>query len=324
MSVAGRTEYADSHMSIETIGTPALWMGFLAFVAAMLALDLGVINRKAHDIPPREAAIWTGVWVALAVAFNAYIFFRWGAELGEAFLTGYLIEKALSVDNLFVFYLIFTAFSVPPAYQHRLLFWGIIGAIVLRAAMIFGGSVLLAHFHWVTYIFGAMLIAAGVRMLARPHKRPHPERSRMFRAIQRIIPTSAAPPRGRLLVRENGTLMATPLLIVLILIELTDVVFAVDSILAIFAITDDPFIVFTSNIFAVLGMRSLYFVLAGVARRFAYLQPGLALVLLFVGTKMAASPVVKIPVVVALLVVSLLLGGSILPSLIKARRTSQK
>ena len=309
-------------MSIETIGSPALWIGFLSFVVLMLVLDLGIFNRRAHVISIKEGAVWSGIWIALALVFNAFIFRRWGAESGEAFLTGYLIEKALSVDNLFVFYMIFDAFSVRPAYQHRLLFWGIIGAIALRAAMILGGTMLLAHFHWLVYVFGGLLIATGVRMLARPHKQPRPERSRLFHAVRRVIPTAKeGEDHGpKLFVRENGAILATPLFLVLLLIELTDVVFAVDSILAIFAITTDPFIVFTSNIFAIMGLRSLYFVLAGVAQRFAYLQPGLALVLIFVGGKMAASPIVKIPVVVSLVVVSILLGGSIAASLLKTRR----
>jgi tellurite resistance protein TerC len=259
--------------------------------------------------------------VALALGFNLFVFLRWGSESGEAFLTGYLIEKALSVDNLFVFYMIFTAFSVPAAYQHRLLFWGVVGAIVLRAMMIWGGSLLLTHFHWVVYIFGGVLIATGLRMLVRPGKEPHPEKSRIFRAIRRIVPTTkeGEDDGSKFFVRENGALLATPLFLVLMLVELADIVFAVDSILAIFAITQDPFIVFTSNIFAIMGMRSLYFVLAGVAKRFAYLQPGLALVLLFVGAKMAMSPLVKIPVVISLMVVTVLLGGSIVASLIKER-----
>jgi tellurite resistance protein TerC len=308
-------------MDIETIGTPALWIGFIAFVVLMLALDLGIFNRRAHVISVKEAAIWSGVWVLLALGFNLFVFLRWGAASGEAFLTGYLIEKALSVDNLFVFFMIFTSFSVPAAYQHRLLFWGIVGAVVLRAIMIWGGTMLLTHFHWLVYIFGGILIATGVRMLARPGEEPHPEKSRLFRAIRRIVPTTreGQDHGSNIFVRENGALLATPLFLVLVLIELSDVVFAVDSILAIFAITEDPFIVFTSNIFAIMGMRSLYFVLAGVATRFVYLQPGLAMVLLFVGAKMVASPFVKIPVLVSLMVVSVLLGGSIVASLIKDR-----
>jgi tellurite resistance protein TerC len=310
-------------MDVETIGTPLLWGGFLAFVGLMLALDLGVFSRKAHVVSVKEAAIWSAVWIALSLAFNLFVLLRWGSESGEAFLTGYLIEKALSVDNLFVFYMIFSAFAVPAAYQHRLLIWGIVGALVLRAAMVLGGTLLLVRFHWLVYVFGVVLVATGVRMLARPDKKPHPERSRVFLLIKRVIPTTREPRKGKLFVRENGRWMATPLFLVLMLIELTDVVFAVDSILAIFAITEDPFIVFTSNIFAVMGMRSLFFLLAGVARRFVYLQPGLAIVLIFVGIKMAVSEFVKIPVVMSLVAVVLILGGSIVASLFKTRREAR-
>jgi tellurite resistance protein TerC len=304
---------------LETIGSPALWIAFVAFVAVMLVIDLGIFNRSCHVISIKEAAAWSGVWIGLAIAFNIVVFVEWGTTTGEEFLTGYLIEKGLSIDNLFVFYMIFTAFSVRPEYQHRLLFWGILGALVLRGAMIVGGSALLASFHWVVYVFGALLIATGVRMLARPHEQPHPENSRLFRALQRVIRSTRSLHGGKLFARENGVLLATPLFLVLVLIELSDVLFAVDSIVAIFAITDDPFIVFTSNIFAIMGMRSLYFLLSGVARRFVYLQPGLALVLVFVGTKMAISHMVKIPIVVSLLVVLLLLGGSIIASMVKTR-----
>ena len=310
-------------MDVETIGTPLLWGAFLAFVGLMLALDLGVFSRKAHVVSIKEAAIWSGVWVALSLAFNLFVLLRWGSESGEAFLTGYLIEKALSVDNLFVFYMIFSVFAVPAAYQHRLLQWGIVGALVLRAAMVLGGTLLLVRFHWLVYVFGVVLVATGVRMLVRPEKKPHPERSRVFLAIKRVIPTTREPRKGKLFVREKGRWMATPLFLVLLLIELTDVVFAVDSILAIFAITEDPFIVFTSNIFAVMGMRSLFFVLAGMAKRFAYLQPGLAIVLIFVGIKMAISELVKIPVVLSLIAVLLVLGGSIAASLFKTRREAR-
>jgi tellurite resistance protein TerC len=307
-------------VTLETVGSPALWVGFGAFVVLMLALDLGVFHRKAHAVTSKEAAIWSAVWVGLALAFNGLVFWRWGTDTGEAFFTGYLIEKALSVDNLFVFYMIFTAFAVPPAYQHKLLFWGIVGALLLRAGMVWGGTVLLTRFHWVVYVFGGLLILTGLKMLRRREQTPHPERGRVFRAVKRIIPTTEAEHGARLFAKEQGAWRATPLFLVLLLIELTDVVFAVDSILAIFAITTDPFIVFTSNIFAVMGMRSLYFLLANVARRFVYLQPGLAIVLVFVGLKMAASEWYKLPVIASLAVVAVLLGGSIVASLIKTRK----
>ena len=286
----------------------------------MLALDLGVFHKKAHVISVREAAIWSAVWVGMAFAFNGYIYFRWGTDTGNAFLTGYLIEKALSVDNLFVFYVIFAAFTVAPKYQHRLLFYGVLGALVLRLLMVVGGSYLLGRFHWLVMIFGALLIWTGVKMFRRRDERPHPEKSRVFRWIQKTLPSTQAPHEGRLFAREGGALKVTSLFLVLMLVELTDVVFALDSILAIFAITEDPFIVFTSNIFAVMGLRSLYFLLADMANRFHYLQPGLAIVLVFIGLKMALSEWVKVPVVLSLVAIVLLLGGSILASVLRTRR----
>ena len=243
-----------------------------------------------------------------------------------AFLTGYVIEKSLSVDNLFVFYMLFAAFRVPDVHQHKLLFWGIIGALILRTGMVFGGSWLLSRFTFLTYIFGGLLILTGAKMLARPGKEPHPEQGRVYRLLQKIIPTDVRA-AGRQLRRApggDGRLLATPLLIALILIELSDVVFAMDSILAIFAITADPFIVLTSNIFALLGMRSLYFLLANLARRFVYLQPGLALVLVFVGVKMAARDLFHLPVALSLAVVMLLIGGSIVASLLRTRGMRQE
>jgi len=297
-----------------------LWTVFAAVVATMLALDLGVFHRKAHVVSVREAAIWSGVWVAVSLLFNAFVWWRLGREPAGAFLTGYIIEKSLSVDNLFVFYLLFAAFRVPDVHQHRLLFWGIIGALILRTGMVFGGSWLLTRFTFLTYIFGGILILTGGKMLARPGKEPHPEKGRTYRLVQRIIPTTAEQHGGSFFVRQDGRRLATPLFIALILIELSDIVFAMDSILAIFAITADPFIVLTSNIFALLGMRSLYFLLANLARRFVYLQPGLALVLIFVGVKMAARDLFHLPVALSLAVVALLIGGSIVASLIRTRR----
>jgi tellurite resistance protein TerC len=311
-------------MDIQSVASPQLWLAFGVFVALMLALDLGVFHRKAHVVSIREAAIWSGVWVALALAFNGYIFLRFGRTAGEAFLTGYLIEKALSVDNLFVFYVVFSAFGVAAAYQHRLLFWGILGALLFRGLMVFGGVALLTRFHWLVYVFGVLLIFTGAKMLFRPGHDPRPEQSRAFRFVQRIIPTSQGEHGGRIFVREQGRWLATSLFLVLVLVELSDVVFAVDSILAIFAITMDPFIVLTSNVFAILGLRSLYFVLASVANRFVYLQPGLALILVFVGIKMAISEWFKLPMVASLLVVATLLIGSIVASLVHERRARRK
>jgi tellurite resistance protein TerC len=309
---------------IESVGSPLLWGGFLAFVAVVLALDLGVFNRKAHEISVKEAAIWSTVWVSLALIFNVFVWLKWGTEVGNQFLTGYLIEKALSVDNLFVFYLIFATFRIPLRDQHRVLFWGIVGALVLRAAMVIGGTALLATFHWVVYVFGGILIATGVKMLARPDDEPDLEHSRLYRFILRTLPTTTRLDGSHMFTRQNGALLATPLFVALVLIELMDVVFAIDSIMAIFAISRDPFIVFTSNIFAILGLRSLYFVLASVAKRFVYLQPGLAIILMFVGLKLALSHFIKVPIAISLCVVAVLLGGSIVASLRKERADRRK
>ena len=309
---------------METVGSPLLWTSFAVVVAVMLALDLGVFHRKAHVVSVREAAIWSAVWVAVSLLFNALVGWRLGRDAAGAFLTGYVIEKSLSVDNLFVFYMLFAAFRVPDVHQHKLLFWGIIGALILRTGMVFGGSWLLSRFTFLMYIFGGILILTGAKMLVRPGKEPHPEQGRAYRLLQRIIPTTSEPRGGSFFVREDGQLRATPLLIALVLIELSDIVFAIDSIMAIFAITTDPFIVLTSNIFALLGMRSLYFLLANMARRFVYLQPGLALVLVFVGVKMAARDLFHLPVALSLLVVVCLIGGSIVASLIRTRGMRQE
>jgi tellurite resistance protein TerC len=288
----------------DSVGTPALWVGFVLFVLAMLALDLGVFHRKAHAVGTREALAWSALWVALALVFNLGVTRWFGPERGVEFLTGYLIEKALSVDNIFVFLVIFSYFGVPAAYQHRVLFWGVLGAIVFRVTFILLGSALLGAFHWVIYLFGGLLIVTGVKMLRAGDERVHPERNPVLRLLRRYVPVTGDYHGARFLVRREGRLLATPLLLVLAVVEATDVVFAVDSIPAIFAITLDPFIVFTSNIFAILGLRALYFLLAGVMDRFHYLRVGLSLVLVFVGVKMMASEVYKVPVAASLAVVA--------------------
>jgi tellurite resistance protein TerC len=305
---------------MESIGTPLLWATFVAVVAAMMVLDLGVFHRRAHVVSAREATIWSLVWIALALAFGGLVAWQRGSEAGEAYLAGYLIEEALSVDNLFVFYLVFASFAVRPEHQHRLLFWGVVGAIVLRTVMVFGGLWLLTELSFVVYILGGLLVVTGVRMLVKRDAEPHPEKGRLFRWLRRVVPTTAAPHQGRLLVREDGRLRATPLLLVLALIELTDVVFALDSVPAIFAITSDPFIVLTSNLMAVMGMRSLYFLLSDLARRFVYLPVGLALVLVFVGVKLAVSPFFHLPTPLSLAVVAAVLGGAAVLSLLATRR----
>jgi tellurite resistance protein TerC len=307
-------------MNIAGLASPAVWLGFAVLVVVVLAIDLGIVNRKAHVVKPREALVWTGVWVALALGFSVFVWQRFGAKAAEEFITGYAIEKALSVDNLFVMYAVFTAFSIPAIYQHRVLFWGIIGAVVMRTVMVFAGVALLSRFHWLIFIFGGFLVITGLKMLVRKDERPRPEDSRVLRAIKRVLPVSDELHDGRMFVRVTGVLTATPLFLALLAIEASDAVFAVDSIFAIFAVTTDPFIVLTSNVFAILGLRSLYFVLSGAAERFKYVQPGLALVLVFVGVKMAISDWVKIPVLASLAVIVVLVGGSIVASLVSTAR----
>ena len=302
-------------MGIESIATPWLWAGFTLLVLALLALDLGVFHRREHAVRTREALIWTAVWIALALVFNAAVYHWFGPERALEFFTGYLIEKALSVDNIFVFIVIFTYFKVPPAYHHRVLFWGILGALVMRAVFILLGAALLQQFHWVIYIFGALLLITGTKMLSRAIE-VHPERNPLFRLFTRVAPSVNDYRGARFTVTEGGRRYATPLLLVLICVEATDIVFAVDSIPAIFAITTDPFIVYTSNIFAILGLRALYFVLAGVMDKFHFLRTGLALVLGFVGVKMLLTDLYKLPVGFSLTVVAALLGGSIAASLL--------
>jgi tellurite resistance protein TerC len=311
-------------VGLESIGTPALWLGFFAFVAVMLALDLGVFHRKAHEVRTREALVWTGVWVALALLFDLGLYFWFGSRHALEFLTGYVIEKALSVDNLFVFLVVFSYFSVPPKLQHRVLLWGILGALVMRAVFIVAGAALLQRFHWVIYIFGAFLVVTGVRLLIQRDAEVHPERNLVLRVFRRVVPVVKEFRESHFLVREGGKWFATPLLMVLVVVEATDIVFAIDSIPAIFAVTSDPFIVFTSNIFAILGLRALYFALAAMMDRFRDLKIGLGLVLTFVGVKMVITDFYEIPIGVSLLVVVGLLAGSIVTSLLKSRNEGAK
>jgi len=305
---------------MESIGTPWLWAGFIGFVLVMLALDLGVFHRKAHTVGVKEAGIWSLVWIGCALAFNALLWQAYGPQRGMEFLTGYLIEKALSVDNIFVIVLIFGAFSVPEAYHHRVLFWGILGALVMRAVFVGLGAALIASFHWVLYVFGAFLVLTGAKMLLHRDQGFDPRSNPLFRAFQRLVPAVETYEGPAFTVVRNGRRFATPLLLVLVAVELTDLVFAVDSVPAIFAVTKDPFIVFTSNIFAILGLRSLYFLLAGVIGRFHLLKVGLSLVLVFVGLKMLLVEFVKVPVAWSLGVIALLVGGSVVASLLWPRK----
>lgn len=307
-------------MTHASVGSPELWAGFIVFVLAMLALDLGVFHRKAHVVSLKEALGWSLVWVSLALVFNAGIWLWFGADRGVEFLTGYLIEKSLSIDNIFVFVVIFGAMRIPPIHQHRVLFWGILSALVLRAVMIVAGTAMLERFHWLIYVFGAFLVLTGVKMFLQRNHAEDMGESRVLRLLRRVIPTSEKLDGGRFFTRQDGRRVATPLFLTLLLVEVTDVVFAVDSIPAIFAVTLDPFIVFTSNIFAILGLRSLFFLLADLVDRFRYLKVGLSAVLVFVGVKMSIVEVVKIPPLVSLVVVMGLLAASIVASLLASRR----
>jgi tellurite resistance protein TerC len=295
------------------------WVGFLSLIFVLLALDLGVFHRTPHAIRPREAAIWSAVWIALSLTFNAVIYFWKGPGPALEFLTGYLIEKALSVDNLFVFVLIFAYFKVPSSYQHRVLFWGILGALITRALLIGAGALLLARFEWLIYLFGAFLVYTGLRLTRSQEEEIHPEGNRIVRLVRRLFPVSHEYDGPRFFTRVGGRRALTPLFIVLVMVETTDIVFAVDSIPAIFGVTRDPFIVFTSNIFAILGLRALYFLLAGVLEMFEYLNLGLAVVLIFIGAKMLLERWVHVPIGLSLGVVFGVLTLTALASVVKRR-----
>lgn len=299
-----------------SIGSPLLWGIFLGVLLVILALDLGVFHRKEHVIGTREAAAWTGTWIGLSLAFGGWVWWRFGSQAGLEFLTGYLIEYALSVDNIFVFIVIFGYFAVPPKYQHRVLFWGIFGALVMRGVFIGLGAALISRFDWVLYIFGAFLVFTGIKILVHRETEVHPERNPVVNLFRRFVPITHHYHGKHFVALENGRRVATPLLLVLVVVEATDVVFAVDSIPAIFGITRDPFIVFTSNICAILGLRALYFLLAGLLGKFIYLKFGLGLVLAFIGVKMLAADFVHLPVQVSLGVVVAILGGSVVASLL--------
>lgn len=301
-----------------------LWVGFNAFVLAMLAIDLGIFHRAAHTVSLKEALGWSIVWIALALLFNAGLYFFQGTEPALQFFTGYLIEKSLSVDNIFVFVLLFTAFGVPAAYQHRVLFWGVLGALLMRGILIAVGAVLLEDFHWVLYLFGAFLIMTGIRMGFHKDTEVHPQRNPVLNFVRRVVPVTHDYEGDRFLVRQAGQWLVTPLLLALLAVETTDLLFAVDSIPAIFAVTRDPFIVYTSNVFAILGLRSLYFVFANIIHKFYYLRLGLAIILTYVGGKMVLTDLYHLPSAVSLLVIALVLALAIVASLLRARRTRQQ
>jgi tellurite resistance protein TerC len=307
-----------------------LWLAFLAVVFVMLAIDLGVFHRKAHAVSMREAAIWSVVWIALSLLFNLGIYFFWhdwvplseysNAEAATAFLTAYIIEKSLSVDNIFVFVMVFTYFAVPASFQHRVLFWGVLGALVMRGVLILAGTALIREFEWVLYIFGAFLIYTGIRMARMDDQEVEPDKNPVVRWVRRWMPVTDTYEGQSFFVRHGGKLMATPLFLVLIVVETTDLIFALDSIPAIFAVTQDPFIVFTSNVCAILGLRALYFLLAGMVDKFRYLKLGLSVVLTFVGVKMVLADFYHIPTAWSLAIVASVIAISVVASLLVAAR----
>ncbi len=296
------------------------WVVFNIFVLGMLALDLGVFHRKAHVIKIKEALVWSAVWVTLALLFNLGIYFWRGPETALEFLTGYLIEKSLSVDNIFVFLLIFSYFGVPSLHQHKVLFWGILGALIMRAVFIATGVTLIEKFHWIIYVFGAFLILTGIRMALQKDRKINPERNPILRLFRRWVPVTEDYVEDRFFAKRAKRYLATPLFIVLLVIETTDVIFAVDSIPAILAITLDPFIVYTSNVFAILGLRALYFAVAGIMGFFHHLHYGLSAVLVFVGIKMLLADLYKIPVSIALSVVGGILLISVMGSVFDKKK----
>ena len=305
-----------------------LYAGFTAFVLVMLALDLGVFNRKAHVVHPREAAVWTGVWVTLALLFAAGVYHFMGRQPALEFLAGWLVEKSLSVDNIFVIVLIFGYFAVPLRYQHRVLFWGILGALVFRGIMIGAGAMLLERYHWILYLFGAFLVFSGIRMTRQSQREVDLETAPVLRLVRRYAPLTGEYHGSRFIVKLPGPdgrprRVLTPLFVVLLTVETTDVVFALDSIPSVFAVTRDPFLVYTSNVFAILGLRSLYFLLADVVQRFHLLKVGLGLVLVFVGAKMLLEDVYRVPTGISLLVIALVIGGSIVLSILFPARAKE-
>jgi tellurite resistance protein TerC len=296
--------------------TPILfWILFNVFVLAMLILDLGVFHRKSHVISIREAMIWSLVWISLAMVFNLIIYYWRGKQQALEFFTGYLVEKALSVDNIFVFIMVFSFFQIPPLYQHKVLFWGILGALVMRILFIFAGVALIEKFHFMIYVFGLLLLYTGYKMFQHDSLKIDPEKNLVIRFFRRLMPVTPDLHDNKFFVKLNGKTSATPLFLVLILIESTDLIFAVDSIPAILAITQDQFIVYTSNVFAILGLRSLYFALAGIVHRFWLLSYGLAVVLLFVGAKMLLVDLYKIPITWSLLFIAVTITLSVVLSL---------
>ena len=298
-----------------------VWTCFIGFVLVMLALDLGVFHRKSHEIKIKEALIWSAVWIGLALAFNYGIYVFLGKEKAIEFLTGYVIEKSLSIDNLFVFIMLFTYFNVNTKYQHKVLFWGILGALVMRAIFIFAGVALINKFHWIIYVFGVVLVFTGIKMLFHKDEKIDPDKNPLVRLFKKFFPVTDQEHGDKFFVKINGRTLATPLFIVLLIVEFTDLIFAVDSIPAILAITNDTFIIFTSNVFAILGLRALYFALAGITKYFYYIKYGLSAILVFVGIKMTIVDFYKIPILYSLFTIATILFISVLVSLAFPKKT---
>jgi tellurite resistance protein TerC len=313
-SAAGATEFVDIDVSA------LAWVGLLALIVTLLLVDLLVFHRKAHEIGTKEAAVESAVWISIGLSFFVLVHVVWGAKAGGEYLAGYLIEKSLSVDNVFVWAVIFSYFVVPRRYQHRVLFWGIFGALVLRAVFIFAGVALIARFDWVLFVFGGFLLFTAVRLLRQGDEEVHPEQNPILRLVHRVVPSTTDYDGPRLFTRVDGHRLATPLFAVLVLIEATDVVFAVDSVPAVLAVSHEPFIVFSSNAFAILGLRALYFLLADMHGRFRYLNEGLAVILAFVGVKMIVARWVHIPTAPSLVVIAVVLVVAIGASLVASRR----
>jgi tellurite resistance protein TerC len=303
------------------MGTPAAWIAFNACVLAMLALDLGAINRRAHQVSLREAAAWSLAWVALSLGFDFWIFRSHGATPALEFLTGYLVEQSLSLDNVFIFLLVFRAFAIEPRFQHRALFWGLLGALLLRGTMIGLGTVLLARFSWVLYVFGGFLLVVGARMLFRGSPQFHPEGNRILKWARRVFTVSEGHTDRKFFVTEKGRLAVTPLFLALIVIESADVLFALDSVPAVFGITRDPFLVYTSNVCAVVGMRAFYFLIGAALPYVRYLDTGLSLVLIFIGGKMLAERWIHVPTYVSLIFVAAVFGVTLIASMLSSART---
>jgi tellurite resistance protein TerC len=297
-----------------------LFILFNAFILVMLALDLGIFNRTAHTITLKEAVVWSIVWTLLALGFNAGVFVVAGTQKGLEFFTGYLIERALSFDNIFVFVIIFSYFGVPAKYHHKALFWGVIGALITRSIFIAAGTALIIHFEWILYIFGAILVISGWKMMREKDIEVHPDRNIFIRAARKFFPVASGYESSRFFLRTDGRLFLTPLFLVLLTVETTDIVFAVDSIPAVFGVTQDPFIVYSSNVFAILGLRATYFLLAGIMDSFHYVSHGLSLVLIFIGLKMLVAGFFPISIVTSLIVVAVILTGAVIASIIRNRR----